>query len=67
MKKKYVKVQRPGMGGYTIPIKDLPGYIEAEFDCQSEFDCQEVGDQLRLTVVEMTEEEYNKLPEFKGW
>lgn len=38
-----------------------------KFDLLAELDGAEVGTVLRLTVVEMTQEELDSLPEFMGW
>jgi hypothetical protein len=62
---KYVKVTRNDADGcYTVPAELLKSVIDDEFyyivDMPS-------GDSITLTVIEMTEEEYDKLPEFQGW
>lgn len=33
----------------------------------TEIENTEIGDKLVIEVIEMTEEEYSKLPEFDGW
>jgi hypothetical protein len=63
MKKRYVKLNRPEYGGYYIvEMEDIGGIIEAELDGQQQGD-----DPLTLEIVEMTDTEYKKLPEFMGW
>ena len=63
MKKRYVKISIPefGEGGYTMPIEEVSYVIEAEFDGA------DIGSQIVLTLCEMEEEEYKKMPEFLGW
>ena len=62
---KYVKVTRSDVqGSYIQPVKDLAGCVEGEFDG---IEYTDPGVSVTLTVVEMSEEEYAKLPEFTGW
>jgi hypothetical protein len=64
--KKYIRVTRNNIdGSYIERVDNLIGLIEGEII--STIDDNNVGDSLILTVVEMTEEEYNSLPEFEGW
>lgn len=59
---KYVKIARMNVGGgYTQPLSTIGEAIANEFEGAND------GDQIRLTLVEMTEEDYNLLPEFTGW
>lgn len=60
-KKKYVQVSLDGMIGYTQPLSAVSTAIEADFDCA------ELGTKLTLELVEMTEEQFENLPEFDGW
>ena len=36
-------------------------------DLAIEIDEMEAGDKAKIIVMDMTEEEYKNLPEFKGW
>lgn len=59
---KYVKVTRSDVGGnYYQPLTEIGGAISGEFDGS------EPGDKITLELSEMTEDEFNKLPEFQGW
>lgn len=62
---KYVKITRSDVeGSYTIPVELLKTVVDGEFD---DIIDMSFGDSVTLTVVEMTKEEYAKLPEFQGW
>ena len=63
MNRRYVKISIPeyGEGGYTMPLEKVSQIIE------SEFDGADIGSKRVLTLCEMEEEEYKKLPEFMGW
>ncbi|MFA5808729.1 MAG: hypothetical protein WC935_00145 [Thermoleophilia bacterium] len=62
---KYIKVSRSDMpGSYTDTLKGAANCVEGEFDG---IEGVPVGTSITLTVVEMSEEEYAKLPEFDGW
>ena len=51
-----------GMAGYILPN------LEAARACVGEeMDTLEEGFELQITVGEMSQEEYDKLPEFQGW
>ena len=63
--KKYVKIDRPEIGSYIEEFSNLMGALAAEFDGLEEY--AELGDIITLEVIGMEEEEYNNLPEFKGW
>jgi hypothetical protein len=59
---RYIKVTRPDIGGsYINPISEIRNIIDGEF---SDAD---PGDKITLELVEMSEEDYEKLPEFMGW
>ena len=58
---KFIKITRPGMGGYIQPIEDLANAIDGEFDGAFP------GDMITLTLVEISREEYDAMPEFAGW
>ena len=63
MKGKYVHISIPKLGarGYVQPIDKLAEALVGEFDGAAP------GDTILLQLVEMTEAEYKKLPEFEGW
>lgn len=62
---KYVKISRSDVSGsYTQQINEIEQAVNGEFD---DIRDMEVGTKVILEVVEMTEEEYNNLPEFMGW
>jgi len=62
---KYIKVTRSDVqGSYIQPVKDIPGIVQGELD---DIEYLSPGVSVALTVVEMPEEEYAKLPEFAGW
>lgn len=59
---RFVKIERSDCpGSYTNPIETLADVID------SELDGSDAGVAITLTVVEMTQEDYDKLPEFNGW
>jgi len=59
---KVIKVEISGHEEYYFqPINEIAGSAEAELDGA------EVGDFVKLTLCEMSEDEYNALPEFMGW
>ena len=59
---KYIKIKLHGGNSYIQPILDLLTAIDGELDGL------EIGDKITIDLepVEMTDEEYNKLPEFTG-
>ena len=65
-KSNYVKITLVGEGSYIQPLSDLMQAIDGELD---ELKCGYVGTKMtyEFEVIEMTDEEYNKLPEFQGW
>ena len=58
--KKYVEISVLGGGLYLQPMDRLMDAIDAEMDAA------EKGTTIKLVVVEMSDEEYRKLPEFTG-
>jgi len=54
-------------GSYIQPVSELVSAIDADLDGWVE--CSAVGDKMTLTfeIVEMSQEEYDALPEFTGW
>lgn len=62
---KYLKITRSDeAGSYLSKFEGAPGIVESELDGGQLVD---VGVSIALTVVEMSEEEYEAAPEFKGW
>ncbi len=55
-----MKVYRMIMGGQYCAHKDI---LTLEIDIEA----MEAGDKARIEVMDLTEEEYNQLPEFQGW
>jgi hypothetical protein len=59
----YVQVTRSDTpGSYVQRIEDVRHALDGELD-----DCTEVGVSITFTVINMTDEEYEKLSEFQGW
>jgi hypothetical protein len=61
---KLIKITRNDVeGSYIERFEKLIEVIDGEIISGD----QEVGTSVTLTIVEMPEEEYLKLPEFMGW
>lgn len=62
-KEKYVKQTRDGSGTYVVLKldKNLGACIVDDL-----FE-SDIGEKITLEVIELTEAEYNALPEFQGW
>jgi hypothetical protein len=59
---KYLKITRPREGGsYIQPINEIANAIDGEFDGA------EAGEKICLELVEMSDEEFEALPDFAGW
>jgi hypothetical protein len=56
---------------YRVTRADYPGtsctYRDAQTAIDAEFDGAEVGDKVTIEMIEMTEDEFDNLPEFEGW
>lgn len=65
-KGKYFRFTLVGEGSYIQPLADLMSCLDGELD---HIKNGYVGDKvsIELEVIEMTDEEYDKLPEFTGW
>lgn len=64
---KFIKVERSDMGGgYIEEPSQIGSAIESEYDFGG-IDNMEPGETITLTVVQMSQEEFDKLPEFEGW
>jgi hypothetical protein len=62
---KFIKVTRSDLpGSYTQRWAEIASAIAAELEDANEY---EPGTVISLEVIEMDEEEYEKLPEFQGW
>jgi hypothetical protein len=59
--RKFVKIEREGMGFYIQPLDKICDSIDGEFFGS------ESGDRIILELIEMGEGEYKSLPEFTGW
>lgn len=63
---KYIQVSREGIGsGYIEKREHILSAIDGEL--LESLDDMEIGDSITLTIVDMTEEEFNNLEEFSGW
>ena len=63
---KYIKITRSDVeGSYIVPKEDISDAVDGEII--TDLDYVEPGTSVTLTIVEMTEEEYEKLEEFAGW
>lgn len=62
---KYVKITRSDLSGsYIVSVEEAPGMVQSELD-GIEYDTP--GTSITLTAVEMSRDEFENLPEFKGW
>lgn len=61
MIKKYLRLEIEGRGYYAHPYEDSVDAI------LSEFESLDVDEEMKLKIVEMEEDEYNRLPEFTGF
>ena len=59
----YAKISLKGGNTYTQPLDQLDVFLD-EIDEAAEN--ESVGEIWTLELIEMTEEEYNNLPEFDG-
>lgn len=59
---KYFKLTRRYIGSYIQKGEDLLSALDAELDPKSPQD-----NFIEVSAVEMTDEQYNQLPEFCGW
>ena len=63
---KYIKVTRSDAeGSYAQSPTEIHGMIEGEFLDVLEY--LNPGDSITLTIVEMSQDAFDKLPEFMGW
>ena len=65
-KSKYFRFTLVGEGGYIQPLNDLMTALDGEL---ADFRQGNVGEEItiKLEVIEMSDEEYQKLPDFQGW
>ena len=69
---KIIVIRRPDMGCYCVPVerKDMdvndPAEIVAE-ECRQLMEEASIGDSFSVTLEEVSEEEFAKTEEFKGW
>lgn len=63
---KYIKITRSDADGAIIVSKEhLLDEVNAEF--LDQLDDQTLNESLILTIIEMPQEEFDKLEEFDGW
>ena len=61
---RFMQISIDGSAGYVQPLDKITEACAAEFDG---LEYWEVDDAVTFTLIEMTQEEYDKLPEFEGW
>ncbi len=62
---KYIRFSRSDLSGsYIQPLSKISEAVQTEFEYMDEI---ESGTIISLEVVDMTEQEYENLPEFTGW
>lgn len=57
----FIKIEREDMGFYIDRLENIQNILDGEILNG------DVGEPVTLTLVEMTQEEYDNLPEFMGW
>lgn len=66
MNKRYIKITyNDAEHGYIETKENIMSALESELDGLLNYG--EIGDSINLTIIEMEESEYEKLPEFTGW
>lgn len=66
MNKRYIKITyNDAEHGYIETKENIMSALESELDGLLNYG--EIGDSINLTIIEMEESEYKKLPEFTGW
>lgn len=66
MKKRYIKITRNNDKQHYIETREnIMNAMDGELD--GFLEGGEIGDSINLTIIEMEESEYEKLPEFTGW
>ena len=57
--------------GYKVTRSDYPGnscsYRDGATAIYAELDGAEVGDKITIELIQMTEDQWEDLPEFEGW
>ena len=63
----FIKISHGESAHYLQPVAEFASVIDAELEAWVEGGL--VGDKMTLTleIVEMSQEEYDALPEFMGW
>ena len=59
-KRKFIKIKLQGGGTYVVPVLDFCKYMNEEIDINIP------GATWDISIVAMTQEEYESLPEFQG-
>jgi hypothetical protein len=66
MIKRYIKITHNNdEQNYIETRENIMNAMDGELDGFLEYG--EIGDSINLTIIEMEESEYEKLPEFMGW
>ena len=66
MTKRYIKITHNNDEQHYIETREnIMNAMSGELDGFLEYG--EIGDSINLTIIEMEESEYEKLPEFMGW
>jgi len=66
MIKRYIKITHNNdEQNYIETRENIMNAMDGELDGFLEYG--EIGDSINLTIIEMEESEYEKLPEFTGW
>ena len=66
MTKRYIKITHNNDEQHYIETREnIMNAMEGELD--GFLEGGEIGDSINLTIIEMEESEYEKLPEFTGW
>jgi hypothetical protein len=66
MLKRYIKITHNNDKQHYIETQEnIMNAIDGELD--GFLECREICDSINLTIIEMEESEYEKLPEFTGW
>lgn len=62
---KYIQITRSDVtGNYIEKRENIIAAVEGELD---NIDYMDMGTQIILTIVDMEQQDFEKLPEFLGW
>ncbi len=65
MLKLYAKISYNDNGSYIESLDNAMNALQGEFDGIVEY--AEVGDEWKIEIIEMEEQDFENLPEFDGW